>query len=194
MTYIKVGNKFSDGDFNHLKLFLQIIDRELSELCLQITDSADPDSDGLCDLGEYLIGYGFVAIQRYVASTYPQTTQNKTDIYRHGLKLCDDLFLMEVIHAGANYWKHEPEWLFSLETGYIDIDDMTAISVDRSGDMLSNVQKKTFDSITKLTPYADYTLSNLLSEIIKKISPAYPLSFSPLLPFIEQWRNQLDKG
>ncbi|MFP4312882.1 MAG: hypothetical protein ACLFR0_01030 [Alphaproteobacteria bacterium] len=192
MVYLRIGNEYVDGCFNHLQVFLRILDSELSEIDLRIKKSKDPDSEGLCDLGEYLIGYGFVAIQRYMASTYTQTNISKGDIYKHGLKLCEDLFLIEVINAGANYWKHEPEWPFVLERGDTDPTEMTPISIDRTGAKLSKFEKNTFDVISKLTPYADYTLSNLLSEIINRVSPDTPLSFKAVLPFIEQWRNELD--
>lgn len=103
MVYIKIGNEYADGCFNHLKLFLRMIDRELSTINSNIKKSADPDTDGLCDLGEYLIGYGFVAMQRYVSSTYPQTSKNKGKIYKFEAKLKNDVYFMQAINSGANY-------------------------------------------------------------------------------------------
>ncbi len=115
MVYLKFDNEYADGCFNHLKLFLRMIDNELVSVNIRIKESTDPDSDGLCDLGEYFIGYGFIAIQRYISSTYPQTAKNKGDIYKFGQKLKDDLYLIQAINAGANYWKHHEEWYSTEE-------------------------------------------------------------------------------
>ncbi|WP_417831218.1 hypothetical protein [Terasakiella sp.] len=192
MVYVKVGGEYADVCFNHLKLFLHMIDNELSNANVKIKQSADPDSDGLYDLTEYLIGYGFVAIQRYISSTYPQTCKDKSQIYKIGQKLKNDLYLVEVVNAGANYWKHEPEWPFDLIYGQTDINGLTPISVNRSGDNLQNMQKKTFGIITQLTPHSDYTLSNLLTEILQQLQLNSEISFSPLLPFIENWRTECE--
>ena len=194
MVYLKCKDEFIDSCFSNLTIFLQMIDCELSKIDSKIVYSRDPTSEGLCDLGEYLIGYGFIAMQRYIVSTYPQNGKNKKESLKHGIKLYDDLFLIEVINAGANYCKHEPEWPYNVEHGNADEDGMTPIKVNRSDNDLSDLQKKSFNIITTLTPYADYTLSNLLAEILKRISYDSSLSFAPILPFIEQWRKELDEA
>lgn len=192
MVYLKVGDQYADGCFGHLKEFLRIIDCELFKIKSRIDESADPDSDGIYDLYEYMIGYGFVAIQRYMISTYPHTHMNKSDCFKHGRQLEEDLYLMEALNAGANYWKHEPEWPFSLNVGSPDANDLAPISINRSGDNLEKNSKGTYGLITKLTEYSDYTLSNLLAVILERVSQKGELSFSSLLPFIEQWRNDSD--
>jgi|GEM_PF-811391 len=190
--YLKVSNKFADSDFYFLEKFLRMIDTELSEIDKQIKQSKDPDSDGLCDLGEYFIGYGFIAIQRYITSTYPQTSFKKMQSLKLGHKINDDLYLLEAINAGANYWKHENEWPFPLNEGEPDDKGMIPIEIDRTGSNLKGIQKITYDTITKITPYADYTLSNLLAGIVLKTTNTSNLNFSVLLSFIKEWRKKLD--
>jgi hypothetical protein len=192
MVYLKVDEGFSDPSFGHLSIFLKIIDRELQDIQLKISCSPCPDSEGLFDLGEYLIGYGFVAIQRYVTETKPARGKLEGNIYEYGFKLHDELFLIEAINAGANYWKHELEWPFRLEFGDPNEEGLSKISINRDGDYFSGMQRRTFDIVSKLTSYADYTLSSLLAEINERTSRSSSLFFEPLLPYVAQWRDELD--
>lgn len=180
MVYLKVGDEYGDGCLTHLKTFLGMLDTELSAINQEIKASVDPDTEGLCDLGEYFIGYGFVAIQRYLTSTYPQTKLLKNNIYKIGHKIHDDLHLIEAINAGANYWKHEEEWYSNPRE-----------EAENSKKNKGNNMLRTLSPIEKATPYANYTLANLLHEILQSVSPESELSFSPILPFIEEWRNSL---
>lgn len=192
MVYLKIDDGVSDPSLGHLSIFIKMIDRELLDLQSKISSSQCPDSDGLFDRGEYLIGFGFVAIQRYVTETKQERGKLEGNIFRYGFKLHGDLFLVEAINAGANYWKHEPEWPFDVEFGNSNAEALTTISVKRDGQNLTSIQRKTFDIVTKLTPYADYTLANLLAEIIEQTSKSPCLLFEPLLPYVAQWRDELD--
>ncbi|MEK7801442.1 MAG: hypothetical protein AAB276_03215, partial [Pseudomonadota bacterium] len=179
--YLKIDNEFADADFYFLETFLKIIDNELSQIFLRIKHSSDPDSDGLCDLGEYFIGHGFSAMQRYIVSTYPQTKMKKADSLKLGPKTNDVLFFVEAVDAGANYWKHKDEWPLVINTSppngldpehpdvfdKVPSDYLWSIEIDRTGSHLTSQSKRTFDLITKVTPYADYTLSNLLAELLE---------------------------
>lgn len=193
MVFVKVNDSCVDGCFYHLEKFLGMLDHEVSEIVSRIDKSSDPDTDGLCDLGEYFIGYGFVAMQRYFISTYPQVNISKEECLKKGYQLDNSLSLIEVINAGANYWKHEPEWPFCINVDFegADENDLYPITIDRSGKNLNKNQKRTYEIISQVTPYADYTLSNLLAIILEKISADKALSFSPILPFIEEWRNEI---
>ena|SRR6218665_3833822 len=182
---------FNAGNLFHLEFFLRLIDERLSELYLKIEKTKDPESEGLYDLSEYLIGYGFVAVQRYMASTYPLYAIGKKESFGFGAKLKNDLTLMELIDAAANYWKHEPEWPFQVSLGQADNFGMAEISINRAGEDFSRLEKLTYDRITKITPYSDYTLSNVLAEILKDISTHTELFFRALLPFIQEWEVQL---
>jgi hypothetical protein len=86
---------------------------------------------------------------------YPLTRHSKKDIYRVGYQLKNNLYLAEVINAGANYWKHEPEWSFCIDTGATNDDGLTEVSINRTGINLDALQKKTFNTITKITRVMD---------------------------------------
>lgn len=57
---------FADAELSYLDELLASIDRTLSEINIKIKSSIDPESEGLCDKGEYFIGVGFCAMQRYL--------------------------------------------------------------------------------------------------------------------------------
>ena len=69
MAIIKIDENYADLDFALLSRHLRLLDLEISQINAAIALSADPQSEGLCDAGEYFIGYGFVAIQRYLTAT-----------------------------------------------------------------------------------------------------------------------------
>ena len=137
-----------------------MIDKELTYFNIQFKNLNDPDGDGLCDFGEHFIGYGFIAIQRYFTSTYPQTNVKKWNALKIEPKITDNLFLAEVLNAGANYSKHEDEWPFIVEVGERESSGLISTSINRNGKQLKGGEKRTFKIITEIVPYADYTLSN----------------------------------
>jgi hypothetical protein len=53
---------FGDAELSYLEELLGSIDKILSEINLKIKYSIDPESDGLCDKGEYFIDAGFCAM------------------------------------------------------------------------------------------------------------------------------------
>lgn len=173
--YIKVGNDFADGDFNYLSKYLYLLDVEISKIREDIKNSRDPESDGLCDYGEYLIGHGFVAIQRYITSTYPLIGISKPQALSIEPQITNDLTFVEALNAGANYWKHLEEW------------GLKAI-IERDTDKLTGQAKATIGTIEKVTPWDDYTCANLLAVLLN----GKEMKFSLLLPKISEWRNNLD--
>jgi len=69
MAIIRIGSDYADADFGLLVRHLKLLDIEISQINASIASSHDPESDGLCDAGEYFIGHGFIAIQRYITAT-----------------------------------------------------------------------------------------------------------------------------
>ncbi|MCO7626430.1 hypothetical protein NJC08_08395 [Pseudomonas fluorescens] len=180
--YFKLSNgEFADGDFHALAALLGLLDTELKTINSQIKQSGDPDSDGLCDRGEYFIGVGLAGIQRYIASTYktlgveqdtalalPPIAKNQTTAVR-------------ALHAGANYWKHQDEW------------DLTHVAF-REVESLKGNAKSTIKTIEQITPWAEYTCSNLLAELLLQDNAINDenLLLSPLLDILKAWRINLD--
>jgi hypothetical protein len=68
--YLKFGDEFHDYDQEFLRNLLALLDTQLDERQVSIDLCVDPDQMGLLDGVEYIAGMGFVACQRYIASTY----------------------------------------------------------------------------------------------------------------------------
>lgn len=173
--YFKSGKEFCDYDFYLLTEMLEHLDVKVKKINSDISLSADPDTDGLFDKGEYYIGVGFSLIQRYISSTYPKSNIKKSDALELGEKIKSNLSYIKVINAGANYWKHEDEWGL-----------MSSITKDVNS--LKDAAKNTINTIELLTPWASYTCSNLLAALVGENE----FVLSSLLPYLESWRYELD--
>jgi hypothetical protein len=173
--YIKIGNDFVDQDYSFLVEMLQHLDIKVREINSRISKSFDPDTDGLFDAGEHLIGLGFSLIQRYINTTYPQLNIKKDAALSLGSEIRNGLTYIKAINAGANYWKHQDEWgIFNSITEDIESQNRAA--------------KFTIATIELITPWAEYTCSNLLAELINDKE----FILSSLLPHVEEWRSELD--
>jgi len=173
MTVIKVGDDYADDDFLLLSRHLNLLDFELARINAAIKESAEPDADGLFDTGEYFIGHGLVAIQRYLTSTYAGLRIVQSVAFSVPPIVNSNLTFAEAINAGANYWKHLEEWFESLNK---------AENANLKGNAL-----KTLEKLEIATPWGDYTCANLLAIL----GNGKELELSPLLPRIAEWRNNL---
>ena len=86
------------------------------------------------------------------------------------------LTFAEAINSGANYWKHVEEWF-----GFLNKDETESLK----GNAL-----KTLGKLEMATPWVDYTCANLLALLGNGKELGL---LSPLLPRIEDWRNNLMK-
>jgi hypothetical protein len=190
MVVFVVGDDYADGEFTLLSKHLSLLDTELERINIAIKNSRDPDTDGLCDSGEYFIGFGFIAIQQYIASTFPQTGIPKKEALKFPPAIKSDLTVMEALNAGANYWKHYEEWGFhiAISEDVDSIEGLKKITITRNRDVLTkNDAKNTLTTIEKITPWADYTCANLLAELL----PNKEMKLTPLLTYIVEWRKNL---
>jgi len=173
--YLKFDADFLDFDLSFLQDLFALLDGRFDDLQQRIEESSDPDGMGLFDIGEYLAGMGFVACQRYLASTYgPNDLAKKAALaigpYHEGGEP-----VARILNAAANYWKHEDEW------------DTNAV-IARNADDLKPQQKDTIRIIETVTPWSDYTCVNLLAALSDSKTPRV----ATLIPFLEAWRKQLD--
>ena len=176
--YIKAGNEFGDADLEFVREFLEHLDVKLLEILDKISSTPDPDSGGLFDQGEYYIGVGvgFAVAQRYITSTYPQLEIKKKDAMQLGPLVKKGLTFIEALNSGANFWKHHEEW---------GLDKI----VTRDIEALSKQAQNTIRTIEIVTPWSDYTCSNLLAELVGESE----FKLAALLPSMEEWRNDLDR-
>jgi hypothetical protein len=175
MVIIKVGETYADGDFSLLCRHLHLLDSELVKINGAIKGSTDPDSDGLFDAVEYFIGHGFVAIQRYLTSARTSAGLDQSEAFCFPPTVNSQLKFAEALNAGANYWKHSEEWF-------------EALSQSENATLKGNALK-TLEMVKKVTPWADYTCSNLLAVLGNEND----LNLSSLLSGIAEWRDNLMK-
>ena len=110
MTIFLIGDDYADGNMSLLRRHLELLDIELTRISSAIGKSKDPESEGLCDWGEYFVGHGFIAIQQYIASTYPQFKMEKSKALELPPMAKNGPTVVKALNAGANYWKHMEEW------------------------------------------------------------------------------------
>lgn len=188
--YFKMGREFIDTDLVFLVEILEMLDLKLGKLNLDIQEainsSADPDSLGYFDRGEYLVGIGFCACQRYMSSTYGPIGIEKSKALKMGPNHDDDFSLPYIINVAANYWKHSDEWNSIGFKSNFEENEHELIS--HSIENLSKQQKMTVKAIKTVTPWEDYTCANILASL----TPGPELKLVELIPILKEWRNQID--
>lgn len=160
-------NILTIGELASLADHLELLDSALLPINAAIKQSVDPESDGLLDRGEYLIGIGFVAAQRYIQTVYFSEGLKQDDALKLGEKLNDFGTHAHAIWQGANYWKHEEEWYQKVSSGRV----------------LEGRAKKTSDNLEHYTDCAEYACANLLNVILK----GEELSLIALIPILKAW-------
>ncbi len=188
--YLKMGGDFIDTDLVFLIEILEMLDLKLEKLNLDIQEaincSADPDSLGYFDRGEYFVGVGFCACQRYMSSTYGPIGIEKSKALKVGPNHDGGLSLATIINVAANYWKHSDEW---NSIGFKTNNEENEIElVIRSIENLSKQQKGTVSAIETVTPWEDYTCANILASL----TPGPELKLVELVSVLEEWRSQID--
>ncbi|MEG1453301.1 hypothetical protein [Brevundimonas sp.] len=165
-------NILAIGELASLKAHLTLLDTALDSINQAISQSTDPESEGLFDRGEYLIGSGFVAAQRYIQTVY-FTEGIKPDVALSlGEKLNYYGTFAHAIWQGANYWKHEEEWYQTVSCG----------------GSLKGGSAKTRDNLEQYVDWDDYTCSNLLALILD----GNELSLVALIPILEAWTEAVN--
>lgn len=169
--FFTVESQFADGELWRLQELFEILDEKLDDIDARMKESADPDSDGLCDRGEYFIGLGFVAIQQYLVETIMFTGLTKSEAYELGPKHPSGATYVGLINACANWWKHEPEWFDAGE-------------VPKNG-------MKSFGLVTEVTDSPSYQLSNVLASFCKA---GEKVRFSCVVGHLKEWRSNVHEN
>lgn len=164
-----------DYDIGLLERHLSILDLEISRITDAINVSRDPESDGLCDAGEYFIGHGLVAIQHYLTFCRAWLgVSGKKPLAQPPMVNCDVAYA-DALNAGANYWKHHEEWFETLWAS--------------ENAKLKSQSQRTLSSLEKVTPWESYTCSNLLAILTE----GGEFQLSTLLPKLKEWRENIAK-
>lgn len=174
-----IGRTVAHYDWPFLRRHLELLDVEILEVNSLIALSRDPDTDGLFDRGEYFIGSGFVAIQRYLSSVCSQhvyETKGKiTNALMLGPLLPNGTYCAEAIHVVANYWKHNEEWWPNV----------------LDGNSLKGISEKTLSELEKFSEWSmsTYTCSVALHDLITVKSARAEFCLCSLLPLVAEWEE-----
>ena len=190
MVFIIAGNDYADEEFTLLSKHLNLLDAELERINTAIKNSRDLDTDELFDSAEYFIGFGLIAIQKYIASTFPRAGLSKKEALKLPPAIKDDLTVIEALNAGANYMKHYEEWGLHIDVSHNPnsvAERLKKITIIKNSNILEEPAKTTVITIEKITPWADYTCVKLLAELL----PNKEMKLSALLTHIAEWRKNL---
>lgn len=175
MVLLKLGENFADHELKMLSKLLGLLDTQLRQVNAEIAATSDPDSAGLLDAGEFLIGSGFVAIQRYLTATRCSLHLSQTEAYRIPPHVTAEVTLAQACHDVANYWKHGEEWFQKFASGGEEA------SIGKPGEY-------TVERLEKLAPFLiDYPSAQYLSILLC----GGELLMSRLLPRLAVWRNNV---
>ncbi|GAC03276.1 hypothetical protein [Paraglaciecola chathamensis] len=157
-----------DTGFYYLEQLLASIDLSLTDINRQIDASGETDREYLCDHGEYLIGVGFCAMQRYLFDFLQDEDIDPGLARELGPHSTKGVPIAKLIHAAGNYWKHEPEW-------HVWLTELKKRSQD------------TVDAVLHGKDSSHYPLAALLYEL----SGNEPLLLSNCLPHLTEWRDHV---
>lgn len=170
MSFSNIGNNLLsiDFDFYHLEKLLYSLDMSLSEVNREIAESGYSDCEYLFESGEYLIGVGFCAMQRYILS-FLQDKEIKPGVARTlGPKSVEGTAIVKLIHAAGNYWKHEPEWHI----------------------WLTELQKRSQDTVD-IVLHGKNSSYFPLSALLYELCGDKPLQLANCLPYLIEWRSDV---
>ena len=173
MVILKIGDSLFDDELNLLIKLLSLLDIELKRVNAEIKASRDPESDGFLDVGEFLIGSGFVAIQRYLTATRAALGIQQVPAYDFPPMVNETAAYAKVLNALANYWKHSEEW-FEILNG-------------SESAKLGRQAESTIETLEKVCPLLDYPCADFLAILLQ----GKDLELSNLLPLISEWRDNL---
>lgn len=159
-----------DFDFNlgFLDEVLGLIDRRLDALEAECAASPDPDSFGLFDSIEHVVGFGFAACQHYVVATAGSSGISKHKVLGLGPSHRSGITFAEIVNAAANYWKHSPEWV-----GRPQEDDTKNVVLALG-----------------ISPDSDY----VSAQVLRTALAPHPARFEKIEPFLEEWGRIVRRG
>lgn len=171
----------------YLRRHLEILDAEIADITARISTSNDPEGDGYYDTGEYFMGAGLVAVQKYMTETFCFLDVEQTKALGAGPKLAGGVSFANVIWSAANYWKHDAEWWKgAVETGSQDSVGMSPIKISWP------VGGKFKSSITNIEGFGrfghDYICSNVLAALVDDTED---IRLQSVLPYLKTWRADL---
>lgn len=169
-----------DIHIGSLQKLLVLLDRELVPLSERVLTSRDPESDGLCDHSEYLIGVGFVATQKYMDEIIREIEDRPgtVQILNAGPVLSNGHPFARSVWAAANYWKHGGEW---WEVAFQRNKPERKVKESNQRD----------EQAAFLEAYGVFGRDYLCSNVLATISGPRVLSLETFVPLLQDWREEI---
>lgn len=172
-----------------LRRHLEVLDVEIAAISAKIAESNDPEGDGHYDSGEYFMGAGLAAVQKYMTETFCYFDVERAKALDAGPKLAGDVSFAWVVWSAANYWKHDAEWW----KGAVVIDPPDSDGMSRINISWPEGGKSKSD-IALLKNYGrfghDYICSIVLAALVDKTED---IRLQSVLPYLRAWRDNVEQ-
>lgn len=173
----------------YLRRHLELLDVEIAAISAKIAESNDPEGDGYYESGEYFMGAGLAAVQKYMTETFHFSDVTQEKALNAGPKLAGNVSFAWIVWSAANYWKHDAEWWEgAVYTDTPDSDELSRVNIlwPESGKSKSNVARlKSFGRFGH-----DYICSNVLAALVDKTED---IRLQSVLPYLKAWRDDVEQ-
>lgn len=173
----------------YLRRHLEVLDAEIAAISAKIAESKDPEGDGYFDSGEYFMGAGLAAVQKYMTETFCFFKVEQAKALDAGPKLAGNVSFAWVVWSAANYWKHDAEWWKgAVAIDAPDSDGMSRVNISwpEGCKSKSNVARlKNFGRFGD-----DYICSVVLAALVEKTEN---IRLQSVLPHLKAWRDEVEK-
>lgn len=162
--------EIDDQDMEMLQELLDVLDHQFSLNSVKRKETYPPEQNLYWDRLSYIAGLGFVMSQQYINLTYPTDKVERNEALRLPPKHSSGYSIVQLINAGANYWKHYQE---NVNYPYGSLRNETIEPIEKLG----------------LSIEAGPILEVMLDMIVEtETNP-----FKKLLGLLKEWRDNLIK-
>ena len=168
MYIVLPDGQIDDPDMELLQEFLDVLDQQFARDTAKLKETHPPQQNIFWDRLSYIAGLGFVMCQQYIHVTYPSSGLDRNRALRLSPKHASGRTIVELVNAGANYWKHYLE----------DVDFPTG-----------TLRKATIEPIEALG--FDIESGCLCEVLLDKIVETDWRPFRRLLELLNDWRDNL---
>jgi hypothetical protein len=173
----------------HLRRHLEVLDAEIAAISAKIAESNDPEGDGYYDSGEYFMGAGLAAVQKYMTETFCFFDVEQAKALDAGPKLAGDASFAWAVWSAANYWKHDAEWwkgAVVIDTP--DSDGMSRINISWPEGWKSKGNVACLKNFGRFGH--DYICSIVLAALVDKTED---IRLQSVLPYLKAWRDDVEQ-
>lgn len=171
MYIVFPDGEIDDQDMELLQEHLDVLDHQFALNILNRKKTHAPEQNIFWDRLSYITGLGFVICQQYINITYPTDGLEKNEALLLPPKHSSGYSIVQIINAGANYWKHYQE-------------DVNYPYGSLHGTVIQTIEKLGLDIEY---PY-------ICESILDRIVETDENPFRKLINLLTEWRSNLIKS